>query len=209
MIGLLFIGGKGPRPELMEEYRNGTGVVAAADSGLETALILGFTPDLVVGDMDSLSDESLLDRFQDRVLRFPQDKDETDTEIGLRLLQERGCTEVVIAGGGGGRLDHLLGIVILFERAHPPTRWITDRDDVRLIQGEAVLEGVRGETVSLFPLGDGAGMLGSEGLKWELDGLELTRGYAGISNVVTRDRARVRVGKGRLLMVRTLSGEVA
>ena len=209
MIGLLIIGGKGPRPELVNEYRQRAGMVAAADSGLETALALGFTPDLVVGDMDSLIDVSLLDRFKDRVRRFPVDKDETDTEIGLRLLQERGCADVVIAGGGGGRLDHLLGIALLFERARPPVRWITDRDDIRLIEGETVLEGMEGATISLFPLGDGAGMLGSDGLKWKLDGLEFKRGYAGISNVATRDKVRIRVGKGRLLMVRSLSGEVA
>lgn len=206
MKGLLFIGGHGPRQELVDEYREDADVVIAADSGLERALELGFSPDLVVGDMDSLTDQSLLGRFKDRVRRFPSDKDETDTEIGLRFLHEMGCEDVVIAGGGGGRLDHLLGIVMLFERDLPPSRWITDQEDIRLVQGEVILEGWKGATVSLFPLDAEVGMLGSEGLKWELNGLSFRRGFAGISNVVMRDRARVQAGKGRLLMVRSLSG---
>ncbi len=184
-------------------------LTAAADAGLSLALELGIEPDLVVGDMDSLADRSLLDRFPpDRVLRFPQDKDETDTEIGLRLLRERGCSDVTIAGGGGGRVDHLLAIAALFDRDDPPRRWVTDTADIRLIEGECEVAGWEGSTVSFFPLGSQASGMRSEGLRWPLDGLCFRRGYAGISNRVTASRMRVWVETGKLLMIRTL-GEVS
>ena len=207
--GLLFIGGAGPDRESLGERRGEVWLAVAADAGLALALQLGFEPDLVVGDMDSLSDRSLLDRFPpDRVLRFPQDKDETDTEIGLRVLRERGCGDVTIAGGGGGRVDHLLAIAALFEREDPPRRWVTDGADIRLIEEEFEVIGWEGSTVSFLPLGSQASGMRSEGLQWPLDGLCFRRGYAGISNRVMARRMRVWVGTGKLLMVRTL-GEVS
>jgi thiamine pyrophosphokinase len=179
-------------------------LIVAADSGLEPVLAAGLSPALVVGDMDSLTDLSLLDGFPpERVLRFPSDKDETDTEIGLRVLRERGCGEVTIAGGGGGRIDHLLGIAALFEREAPPSRWLTDSEDIRLIEGEAEFVGWEGSTVSVFPLGAVAARMSSRGLQWPLDGLEFRRGYGGISNRVTGPRVVIKVGIGKLLVIRS------
>jgi thiamine pyrophosphokinase len=205
MKGLLFIGGAGPDRDTLGVAREDVSLVVAADAGLVLALAHGMRPDHVVGDMDSLPDRSLLDGFApDRLLVFPPDKDETDTEIGLRILHERGCTEVTIAGGGGGRVDHLLAIASLFERDRPPRRWVTDREDIRLVEGVCLLQGWEGGTVSFFPLGPEAGGMHSEGLAWPLDGLVFRRGYGGISNRVTSPRARVTIERGKLLMVRVL-----
>jgi thiamine pyrophosphokinase len=203
--GVLFVGGAGPDPVVIADDLAEAGIVVAADAGLERALALGVEPDLVLGDFDSLVDTTLLDRFSaDRVLRFPTDKDETDAEIGLRFLGARGCDDITIAGGGGGRLDHLLALALLFEREHPPHRWVTDNEDVRLVLGEACFDGWRGSTVSVFPLGSGVADLSSEGLRWPLEGLAFARGWSGVSNVADADRVRVGVGRGRLLVVRSL-----
>ncbi len=203
--GLLLIGGAGPGQDALALLARGMDLIVAADSGLEPALAAGLSPDLVVGDMDSLSDISLLDRFPpSHVLTFPRDKDETDTEIGLRIMKERGCADITLAGGGSGRIDHLLGIALLFERAAPPSRWLTDYEEVRLIEREAEFSGWRGCTVSIFPVGKRAARMRSEGLQWPLDGLVFRRGFGGISNRATADRVRITVGVGRLLVIRSL-----
>jgi thiamine pyrophosphokinase len=200
--GLLFIGGEGPSADTLRACARDADMMVAADSGLDHALAAGITPDLVVGDMDSLSDPSLLRGFPPQaVLAFPRDKDETDTEIGLRILRERGCGAVTIAGGGGGRIDHLLGIALLFERDPAPVRWLTDKEDIRLVEGEAVFDGWDGATVSVFPLGGRAADMHSEGLQWPLDGLVFPRGFGGISNRATGGRVRITVGTGRLLVI--------
>jgi thiamine pyrophosphokinase len=204
--GLLVIGGSGPTPNVLRDCAKGVQLVIAADSGLDRCIEAGIVPDLVVGDMDSLSDRAVLARFApEKVMLFSHEqKDETDTEIGARLAFEKGCRVVTIAGGGGGRMDHLLGVAALFERDPAPTRWVTDREDLRLVAGEAVFDGWRGSTVSVFPVGARAAGMHSEGLQWPLDGLEFRRGYGGISNRAVADRVRIAVGIGKLLVIHFL-----
>ena len=204
--GLLLLGGEGPRRDQLEEVLRTAGLVIAADSGFDLALSLGLQPDLLVGDLDSVADSRELAAFPpERIRRFPRDKDQTDAELGLSLFAERGFRKVVLAGGGGGRLDHLLAVAALFERDWPPAAWYTALECVQRIDGEAVLAGCRGLRVSFFPLGGPAGGLSSAGRKWPLDGLEWARGYGGVSNLVTGDPARVRVRRGSLLMIRELA----
>ena len=200
--GLLLLGGEGPARWQLEPVLRSAAFVIAADSGFDLAVRLGVLPDLLVGDLDSVAPGRELAAFPpERIRQYPTDKDETDAELGLRLFAELGYARVVLAGGGGGRLDHLLAVAGLFERDPAPAAWYTAHERVQRVDGEAELAGCRGATVSFFPLGQGAGLLSSEGLKWPLAGLEWPRGYGGVSNLVTGDPAKVRVGRGRLLMV--------
>lgn len=202
--GVVFTGGAAPKSRPLALELEGAFVVAA-DSGIETALSWGVEPDVVLGDMDSLSDMRVLERFRDeQVRRFDEEKDYTDTEIALMELYDRGTDDVTLVGGGGGRLDHLLGIVALFDRDMHPTRWYTSREYVECIDRECVLNGAQGETVSFFPAGLDRCRMKSEGLKWPLDSLSWIKGDAGISNVVVSHRCRIRVIQGRLIMVRSL-----
>ena len=208
MEGLLVIGGRGPDPATLAGMATDASLIVAADSGLEAALAGGIAPDLVVGDMDSLADLSLLNGFpRERVLRFPRDKDETDTEIGLRVMREMGCGSVTIAGGGGGRIDHLLGIVNLFEREKPPKRWVTDGEDIFLVEGTAEFDARAGQTVSIFPVGSVSARMASTGLRWDLDELEFRRGFPGLSNRALGGPVRLSVGIGKLLVIKLLSEE--
>lgn len=202
VTGLLFTGGEGPTRSRLAPFLSGVDLVVAADSGLDLARAAGVEPDLVVGDMDSLSDRSLLEAYGDRMTVFPPDKDETDTEIGLRFLRQRGARRIIVAGGGGGRLAHLVGVLALFERPSPPAVWLTAREHVELISDRITVEGCLGQTISFFPVGRLAAIQRSSGLKWPLDGLLWRRGDTGISNVAVADRVDVELSRGRLLMVR-------
>jgi thiamine pyrophosphokinase len=201
MKGLLLTGGDGPPISVLAPLIKGADLVVAADSGLELSLRAGVEPDLVVGDMDSLKEPGLLDRLPpERVARYPQDKDDTDTEIGLRALREAGCEEITVAGGGGGRLAHTLGLLALFRRKDPPDLWLTATETVRRLTGSAEIRGCRGRTVSFFPLGP-VSVIRSRGLKWPLTGLSWDEGDVGISNVGTEDIIQVELQSGALLMI--------
>jgi len=182
--GLLVTGGDTPPFIALQPRMKEFSFICAADSGLDTLRNWGVEPDLVVGDMDSLSDPSILGQYRD-VQTFPRDKDDTDTELGIRALRTLGYERVVVAGGGGGRLDHLLALRSLLEREDGPDEWFTAAERVVRIGTATTFKVQTGATVSVFPLGDGASGMKSRGLKWPLDGLSWDRGHFGVSNIAT------------------------
>jgi len=218
LLGIIFTGGDCPAPEaikrLIDNEAKGA-ILIAADSGFAAMEKAGLRSDWVLGDMDSLGELSRLDALPpERVIRFPRDKDFTDTEIAFSHAVDQGCDDIWIIGGGGGRLDHLFGIRSLFERDIFPRRWITGAEDVRCIEAmnkeqrtefgvgsyiSEVLE--EGAVVSVFPLGDGPWEAKSSGLKWPLDGVKWNRGFFGLSNVAVNGGFSIDAKLGRFMVI--------
>ena len=138
------------------------------------------------------------------IRKYDTAKDRTDTEIGIEYLWENGVFDITIVGGGGGRVDHLLGILSLFHRERYPRRWITDREEIRVIDSTIEFRMPEDRLVSFFPVGPEPCMMESEGLRWELTGLVWKQGDVGISNECRGATCRVTMRSGRLIMVHTL-----
>jgi thiamine pyrophosphokinase len=211
LLGIAFTGGGGPSAELVRRlFAAGAAadsLVAAADSGLQAAEAAGLRPDWIVGDMDSLDDLRRLDRYPpERVLRYPAEKDFTDTELAVMLLWENGCDDIWLLGGGGGRIDHLFGIRSLFERERCPSRWITAAEDIYCIAAggrlpaELALSLRPGSVVSVLPLAEG-GRAVSRGLKWPLDGIVWDRGFFGVSNTAPDGEFSITAEQGRFMVI--------
>lgn len=175
----------------------------AADAGLRLCRELGRTPDLVLGDFDSMDvSEAPAD-----ALRVPVEKDDTDTGLALREGLRRGCREFFIYGGTGGRrLDHTLANLqsLAFLRENGARGWLYDRDFVYTVIKNETLT-LRREVdwglVSLFALGDRARGVTLTGLQYPLDHAELTCAFPlGVSNHFAEERAAVTVEDGLLLV---------
>jgi thiamine pyrophosphokinase len=208
LLAIVFTGGEGPSPEIIRRLLDGKEIfVIAADSGLITAEESEFKPAFVIGDMDSLDDESRLSAYPpDRVIRYPHDKDYTDTELAFSLALEKGCDDIWLIGGGGGRIDHLFAIHSLFERERFPRRWITSAEDIRCIdskteQNELFLKLEKGAVVSVFPLSSGPWKAASKGLKWPLDDLTWDRGFFGLSNVAVEGEFSIKAELSRFMVI--------
>ena len=106
---LIFIGGDAPQPSLRDRLPDAA-LVIAADSGWAYATAFGFTPDLLVGDMDSIQPEHLAAaRASDtEIIEHSADKDFTDTELALQLARKFDYRHIHLVSGGGDRFDHLL-----------------------------------------------------------------------------------------------------
>lgn len=207
-FALILTGGGSPNENLTLRYIRKAKKVVAADSGFDLSVKLSCMPDLVVGDMDSVAHTSELSNFPAARKRiWPRDKDETDTELALRLLWEDGFREIVVLGGGGGRLDHIIGILTLFERDIRPAVWVTDREMAVLVEDSYSLHTGIGETVSVFPVGCESVGLSSKGLKWSLNGLNWTRKDMGISNETVSEEIFFKVKKGKILVILELQGD--
>ena len=215
MKGIIFTGGLGPKPKKCRKLAEGCSLIAAADSGLMLAEAAGIVPSIIIGDMDSLDDPRRLEKYPpETVCRFSHDKDFTDTELALDYLFEKGCDEILIAGGGGGRTDHLLAIYSLFEREKFPVRWVTDKEDIYcLTPGKEFSSSVSvSSIISVFPLGIGPWEAESSGLKWPLNDLDWKRGFFGLCNRIDQKDQNsagsfsIHSIKGRFLIIMT-SGE--
>jgi thiamine pyrophosphokinase len=186
-------------------------LIVAADSGLALAETAEFKPDWIIGDMDSLNNDRLNCYSIERIIRYPADKDNTDTELALALLREKGCGETWIIGGGGGRTDHFFGIRELFEGDAFPSRWLTPAEDIYCIEGPCGKTGGPGgklamslapeSVVSVFLTGCGPWKAESTGLKWSLDNVRWKRGMTGLSNIATEEKIGISSKQGRFMVI--------
>jgi len=202
MTGILITGGENPGADHLRSLLSRDTLLGAADAGIHWALDNGFSPDFVTGDMDSLPDPGILDSLpEEKIYRYPAEKDDSDTELGLKILKERGCTRLIVWGGGGGRMDHFLAIAALFDREDGPDEWFTRYEHFQKITERAVLSGREGRRVSLFPLGGEECRMTSTGLQWPLDRLAWRKGDFGLSNRIVKKEMIIQIKQGRLLMI--------
>ena len=207
MLGIVFTGGERPEAGVLKKIARAADILVAADSGLMAMEEAGIKPDWIVGDMDSLDDPARLNKYPaGMLLRFPPEKDFTDTELALNLLKDKGCDKIWIAGGGGGRLDHLFAIRALFEREDSPDRWLTGNEEIRCLKDGELIEAKlpRGSLVSVFPLGEQPWQAESSGLKWPLRGLAWNKGGLGLSNAAQEGSFKIRSVRGRFLVIMPL-----
>lgn len=209
MHAVVVIGGSAPSARVVAHLPPDAFVVSA-DSGLDHTYDLGLAVDLVVGDLDSVTDAALARAERDGtpIERHPTDKDATDTELALDAALGRGADAITLVGGGGDRLDHLLGTLAVLCAPRlaecAVEAWVGDAW-VGVVHGPGLIEltGLPGEYVSLIPTVGPALGVRTEGLRWRLDGGALHPASArGISNELVDTTASVFVDVGVLLVVR-------
>ena len=183
-------------------------LVIAADGGAERALAAGLAVDLAVGDLDSIAPETLtaLEHAGTWIERHPVAKDKTDLELALDAALEAGARRIVVVGGAGGRLDHLLGGLLLLAAdvyAVAEIDALLGPASIHAIRGTRTLAGAPGETISLLAVGGSARGVRTSGLRYPLRGETLAAGTSrGVSNVFESAKIRISVVEGVLLAVR-------
>lgn len=181
--------------------------LVAVDGGYRHLKALGLKPELVIGDLDSLSEAEIGEIQQAKIpiQRFPVEKDETDLELAINAVLDRGRQPIRIAGALGGRLDQVIGNLSLLLRpdlAESDVRIEDGETEAWVIRKESVVQGRPGDLVSLLPAGSPVYGITTEGLQYPLRGKTLwayrTRG---ISNVMLGDQAWIKVMDGQLFCV--------
>jgi len=101
----------GPKNELcsFSSFQQQQDVVfIGADRGALYLIEHGITPDAIVGDFDSLTDEEYRQVMAqtNNQQRFQEEKNETDTDLALLKAYTFEPQEIILTGVTGGRLDH-------------------------------------------------------------------------------------------------------
>jgi thiamine pyrophosphokinase len=194
--------------------RDGVWIIAA-DGGAARLLRAGLTPDVVVGDFDSLSaaDGARLEALGVELRRADPDKDESDMELCLLAALEAGAARITVLGALGlVRPEHGVANLLLLADARVDEVDITiagrgsrlTRIGTVAGPGQTVISGAAGDFVSLFPLESVVEGVTTAGLHFALADEVLPMGPSrGLSNELLAEQATVSTRRGRLLVIHT------
>jgi thiamine pyrophosphokinase len=210
---VIFANGELPDLDAARALLQASDYLIAADGGADHLLKMGILPELVIGDLDSVDEDTLfqLTSAEVNIEQYSEDKDETDIELALRYALELHPIAILVIGALGGRLDQTLANLSILTDPTLPAIDIRLDDGVEEAffcrasvtkGGQVEVWGRGGDTVSLMPWHGPVEGVTTEGLKWPLYGETLfPEKSRGISNLMLNDTASVRIQSGLLLII--------
>jgi thiamine pyrophosphokinase len=205
--GVLLLLGGIVDPSLYEFARS-LSIIVCADSGAEHARTLGLTPHSIVGDLDSISTETLshFESLGTQIHRV-QDQNRDDFEKALEHIASFHHGAVTVLGLTGLRTDHTLTNLSVMlrwsDKFHPliaidsfaSYQFLTEK------RNQIDLDATTGQLISLMPFGVARGVT-TENLQFALAHEDLTLGEReGLSNVATGSPVTVSIESGALLVI--------
>lgn len=181
---------------------NENDLVIAADAGLNTLKQKNITPDLIVGDFDSLG----MKPEGDNVIAHPVRKDDTDTLLALKLGLSKGYRSFIIYGGLGGKLDHTLANIQTASFAAENGAnavFIADDTFLTVIKNSSISFSEKCEgRISVFAIGGTSSGVTEKGLLYELNDTDISPDFpVGVSNEFTGKKAFISVSDGKLCVI--------
>lgn len=184
-------------------------IFVCADGGLDWAKAAGLVPNVLVGDLDSVSAEGLA--WADAhavVVRHPVDKSATDTELAIDHALSLGSRRLVLIAGPGDRLDHTvaaigaLGSPSLDHLDSVESWWGADRLYVATPRRPVRLDAPSGTTFSALAMHGPCRGVDITGARWPLAGADLDPLVGvGVSNQVLDAPVGVTIRAGVLTVI--------
>ncbi|MEZ5072077.1 MAG: thiamine diphosphokinase [Bacteroidales bacterium] len=162
-------------------------LVICCDGAADKVRAWGRDPDVIIGDLDSLSDDLRI-RYADRLIHLA-DQESNDLTKAVQHCVSLGCSSAVILGATGMREDHTLGNISLLLTYLPllDVRLESDYGSFCALRSGEVVSSRPGEQISLFSP-DPTLRVSSSGLKYPLDRLQLRHWYTASLNEATGTR---------------------
>lgn len=186
-------------------------VIICADGATRYLRVLDILPAFIIGDMDSIDTDTLeyFYRKGSTILRYPGEKDETDTELALEYAIKLKPRDIYIFGALGGRIDHTLAnisLLIMGDKAGVRTIIIDETCEIFIVSRSIIIEGQTGQTVSLLPLSSDVTGITLEGFEYPLSDavMECGKPY-GISNRMMSEKGMISIQSGYLLVIRNFA----
>ncbi len=189
--------------------------IICVDGALVLADRLKLPIHYLVGDFDTVPGE-LLEHYRQAVteqkietciLAFKPEKDETDTQIAITLAVEKGAEEIVVLGGTGSRIDHLLANIhlLMVPLLREIKAYILDRNNKVYLQNKTFSvekNQVYGNYFSLIPLDGTVKGVTLTGFKYNTEFVDFECGSSlGVSNEVLMDVGKVAFSQGVFVVI--------
>jgi thiamine pyrophosphokinase len=205
---IILANGKSPKKNIISLFKKrGFDALICADGGANSAMKMNLIPDVIIGDLDSISTKALHEfRSVSKVVEIKRQND-TDVEKCLKNAINEGFDEVLLMGVTGNRLDHTfcnLGIVLKFF-SQISISLIAENSFLRPVKGNVKLKSFVGETISLYGI-DKKTKIISSGLKYPLKNIPLPFGVKeSTSNVATKNIVDLKISNGIVFVIRDLN----
>ena len=180
--------------------------IICADSGYDYAKSAGLTPDLLIGDFDSIS---AVPEFAN-MITLPVEKDVTDCVAAYYEGVKRGFKEFVLFGGTGGRFEHTFANISLMSNASKSQisfEMVDEKHIFKSITNSSIkIKRKENQQISVFAYGDRAFGVTLKGFHYPLWDFTLDpfNGSLGTSNDIVDTFGEISVHKGTLIIIETI-----
>lgn len=206
MKALLILNGEKVSLSTMFNLKDQSDFILAADGGAEYCIKLGIVPDLVMGDLDSISRKTL-DILEERkvpINRFPVKKDKTDSQLAIEYLIDKRAKEITIVGAIGSRMDHSLANMLLLKMIKDrgiKGKIVHNNNTIYFVDNELVLDRKKGYFISIVPIEPKGITVSLKGFEYELNNVRIDFGSThGVSNIIRDTRGYIKVHEGECLI---------
>jgi thiamine pyrophosphokinase len=204
MRALLIANGVLPSLRFVRQLVSSSDFVACADGGTRHALRLGIQPDVVIGDLDSLSTTLRRHLKHVKIVELA-DQNKTDLEKGILFLLRRKAKHITVVGATGRRIDQTIaniGLLVKYARKASLT-FVDSTGEIEVVQSRTKFLAKVGTTISLIPTSKPVRVT-TKGLRFALKNEMLEFGSRGVSNEVIAPTVEIRVRGGTLFLVKLL-----
>lgn len=185
----------------VSHLRNTT--IISADAGYIHAKNLGLITNILIGDFDTLTE---MPSDIDEVIKFPKEKDDTDTMLAIKLALDRGYNDIEIYGALGNRLDHTFANIqsLAFINEHKAKgKIISEKDILYFIKNEEIsIPQKDGFSLSIFSYGESCEGVTLKGVKYPLENAKINQNFPlGVCNEIIEEIAEISIKRGKMLII--------
>ena len=175
--------------------------ILACDGAADTLLDKGYTPDVILGDLDSLSDKNKIE-YTDHIVETP-DQSQNDLRKALNYAKDHDIDNIKIIGASGKREDHMIGnIFSLLDYKDLNIRLFTDTGVFTCIHESQNIESFKGQQVSIFSPNPTINIT-SNNLKYNFNNSAISYLFSGTLNESLSDFFELIISHGSLLVFQT------
>ncbi|MBS1492511.1 MAG: thiamine diphosphokinase [Bacteroidetes bacterium] len=205
MKAVIFLNGRLPSTKIIKKFVHKNTLIIAADGGANQIKEIKISVHVIIGDLDSISDESrkYFIRKKTEIIKI-EEQDSTDFEKALKHCLKKKIKEVTVFGATGMRPDHTLNNFSILKRFYKKLNicLITDDFAAFYLPKRFSFNYKSGETVSLVPM-PSATEIKTKGLEFPLNNETLEFGKReGALNKSNSDKVSISFKEGDMLIFR-------
>jgi len=208
---IILANGKPPRKSIISFFqRRGYSKIICADGGANSALKMKLVLDVIIGDLDSISSETLKEyKSVSKIIQLKRQND-TDVEKCLKYAIKNKFEEALLLGATGNRLDHTFCNLRIVLKFFPQIKisLIAENSFLKAYTGYVELKTYPGETISLYGIASKT-KISSSGLKYELKNISLPFGVTeSTSNIAKKKLVKLKIANGVVFVIRDVKNMI-